>query len=115
MRRSWGDLSAHKAVITFAELAQKRLAEDSDIGEGTGRNYRQILDADVYPAFGDVAAVQVSADMVARVLDTIERRGSLIRADRTRAAILLNLQMGDQTAPWRLFRRSHSRVGQAIP
>lgn len=91
-------LSAQKSAMTFFELAQKRLAEDFDIGEGTRRNYRQSLEADVYPAFGDAIARQVTPDMIARVLDVIERRGSLVHADRTRAAI-------GSTFKWAIKRR----------
>ncbi len=93
-----GTRSAQKTAMTFAELAEKRLVEDVDIGEGTRRNYRQSLMADVYPSFGDVAAAQITPDMIARVLDIIERRGSLVHADRTRAAI-------GSTFKWAIKRR----------
>jgi integrase len=93
-----GDLSLINEAMTFAELAAKRLAEDVAIGEGSRRNYRQSFKADVHAAIGNVAACQVTPDMVARILDRIERRGSLVHADRTKAAI-------GSTYKWAIKRR----------
>ncbi len=93
-----GARSLINEAMTFAELAEKRLAEDVAIGEGSRRNYRQSFEADVYAAIGKVAACQVTPDMVARILDGIEHRGSLVHADRTKAAI-------GSTYKWAIKRR----------
>ncbi len=74
-----GDQATLRAALTFRELATKRLDEDQTIGAGTRAAYQQSLSADVFPAIGDVPAASVTADMVARVLDAIEKRGRLCR------------------------------------
>ncbi len=84
--------------MTFRELAEKRLAEDSTIGTGSKGNYRQCFVSDVYKAIGSLPAASVSADQIARILDAIEKRGSAVQADRTRAAI-------GSTFKWAVKRR----------
>ena len=85
-------------TMTFRELAEKRLAEDSTIGAGSKGNYRQCFLSDVYKAIGSLPAASVSADQIARILDLIEKRGSAVQADRTRAAI-------GSTFKWAVKRR----------
>ena len=87
-----------RTAMTFFELAEKRLSEDSTIGEGSKRNYRHCFTSDVYSAIGAIPAASVSGDQVARILDAIEKRGSPVQADRTRAAI-------GSTFKWAVKRR----------
>lgn len=93
-----GALEAINAAMTFKELAEKRLGEDQSIGEGSRCNYRQSFDADVFADIGNVIACQVTSDMIARILDRVERRGSLVQADRTKTAI-------GSTYKWAIKRR----------
>ena len=93
-----GAVAAINTSMTFAELAEKRLADDMSIGEGSRCNYRQSFHSDIFAAIGKVTASQVTSDMVARILDGIERRGSLVQADRTKTAI-------GSTYKWAIKRR----------
>ncbi len=86
-----GDPAAEKQAVrtamTFKQLANLRLERDNGIGTSTKEQYRQALEADVFGAIGHVPAREITADMVARVLDDVEERGSLVHADRVRSAI----------------------------
>ena len=93
-----GDLHDRKQAMTFRELAEMRLASDTTLGDGSKRNYKQHFDADVFAAIGDIPANEVTADMVARILDRIEERGATVHADRTKAAI-------GSTFKWAIKRR----------
>lgn len=82
-----GDKEIRGAAMTFRELAELRLASDNSTSDTTKAQYRQCYDADVYTAIGGIPANEVTAEKVARILDSVEGRGAAAMADRTRSAI----------------------------
>lgn len=82
-----GGVETKRGAMTFQELAEMRLTTDANMGEKTKSDYHFTFKANVYPEIGDVAANEVTADMVARIIDNIEGRGKPTQADRTKAAI----------------------------
>lgn len=89
---------ARQSAMTFRELAEERLEVDTSITDATKQQYKQALLADVFNAIGHVPASEVTADMVARVLDDVEGRGAAVHADRVRSAI-------GSTFKWAIKRR----------
>ena len=92
------DKQALRTAMTFQQLALLRLERDNGIVASTKEQYRQAFNADIFKSIGHVPAFEVTADMVARVLDDVERRGSLVHADRVRSAI-------GSTFKWAVKRR----------
>lgn len=95
------DKQALRTAMTFEQLALLRLERDNGIAASTKEQYRQAFNADVFKSIGHVPAFEVTADMVARVLDDVEKRGSLVHADRVRSAI-------GSTFKWAVKRRQGS-------
>jgi integrase len=93
-----GEKRATKTATTFRELAELRLKLDNGIGAATKEQYRQAFNADVFKAIGHLPANEVTADMVARILDDVEGRGAAVHADRVKSAI-------GSTFKWAVKRR----------
>ena len=81
-----GDAQAMRTAMTVGQLVPAFLEADGP-AKSTREAYRVALYKDIVPALGNVPVVELTADMVADVLDTITARGSLVQADRTKAAI----------------------------
>ena len=83
-------LAESKDLLTFKELAEKRLAEDDWIAETTKALHRQCFKNDVFPlpAFSKKPARDVTPSEVAMVISAIaDGRGSTRQADATKSAI----------------------------
>lgn len=92
------DKRAQTTAMTFRELAELRLLSDNSISVATKEQYEQAFNADVFKAIGHFPAREVTADMVARILDDVENRGAAVHADRVRSAI-------GSTFKWAVKRR----------
>ncbi len=75
------------AAITFKELAEDRLDRDPDLADSSKKLYREALEADAYSAIGHLPAKEIVPAQIVPILDKIEKRGSLVQADRTKSAI----------------------------
>src|SRR5690606_19420241 len=74
-------------AITFKELAEDRFDRDQNLADSTKKVYREALEADVYSTLGDLPAYEIKSAQIVVILDKIEKRGSLVQADRTKSAI----------------------------
>ena len=81
------DANASRQAMTVSQLIEAFLAAQDGPARSTREAYRVALARDIDPVLGAVPVVEVTADMVADALDVIEARGSLVQADRTKAAI----------------------------
>jgi integrase len=84
------ELAETKDLLTFKELAEKRLAEDDWLAEATKVLHRQCFKNDVFPlpAFSKKPARDVTPSDVAAVIASIaDGRGSTRQADATKSAI----------------------------
>ncbi len=99
----------HRREQHQAEERARREAEGADTVRGLGEEFmaryiererkrpesaRQILDADVLPALGDMKAKDVTRRDVIRMLDAIVDRGSPVQANRTAALVKQMFQFG---------------------
>ena len=78
---------ALRTSMTVASLIEAFLASPDGPATSTKDAYAYSLNKDIVPALGNLPVTEITADMVADVLDKIEARGSLVQADRTKAAI----------------------------
>lgn len=78
---------ARRTALTFRELCDERFKKDHETADSTKNDYRMCLERDVYPAIGDKPATEVTAEMVVDILDKIEGRDAVTKADKTKAAI----------------------------
>ncbi|MEQ1696146.1 MAG: tyrosine-type recombinase/integrase [Hyphomicrobiaceae bacterium] len=81
------DANAMRTAMTVAQLVEAFLAAPDGPAKSTRAAYKAALYKDIVPNLGDVPAVELTANMVADVLDAIVARGSIVQADRTKAAI----------------------------
>ena len=81
------ELASVKSSLTFKALAEKFLAENSDLAESTKQVYGYSLAADAYPIIGDVPATSVTADHIYTICKRIEATGARVQSDRTKSAI----------------------------
>jgi integrase len=84
------ELAETKDLLTFKELAEKRLIEDDWLAETTKALHRQCFKNDVFPlpAFSKKPARDVTPSDVAAVISAIaDGRGSTRQADATKSAI----------------------------
>ena len=95
------ELRDRSGSMKFSELAEARLAAKGNkaLADSTLVYYSWAYKRWANPAFGDLPAGDVRAEDVVALLDKIERRGSLVTADRVRAAI-------SSAYAWAMSRRS---------
>jgi len=81
------DANAMRTAMTVGQLVEAFLAAPDGPAKSTRAAYKAALAKDIVPNLGKVPAVELTANMVADVLDAIVARGSIVQADRTKAAI----------------------------
>ncbi|MGI9387697.1 MAG: tyrosine-type recombinase/integrase, partial [Methyloligellaceae bacterium] len=81
------DKAALKEAITFGELLEKFLAENSDIKDSTRKVYGYSLRKDALPVIGSLPALEVTSDHIVEICKRIEATGASTQPDRTKAAI----------------------------
>ena len=81
------DAKALRTAMTVADLVEAYLASEGGPSVSTRVSYKASLGKDIVPALGKVPIVELTADMVADALDIVVARGSLVQADRTKAAL----------------------------
>jgi integrase len=91
------DERARATNMTFRQLFDERELKHTERAAVTLKNYRDILELDVFPEIGNLAAAEITADQIARCLDVIEAR-SKSAAHKARSAI-------GSTYRWGLKRR----------
>lgn len=79
--------SSAKAALTFRQIAELRLAQDTTIKDRTRHEYRACLTYDAFEDIGDVAAKDVTREMIAAILAKVEGRGASRHADHVKSAI----------------------------
>jgi integrase len=75
------------SAVAFRTLAERFLLENQDIAATTRQVYRYTLEADVYPAIGDLPAGDVTGDHIVGICKRIEAKGARVQSDRTKATI----------------------------
>jgi integrase len=74
------------SAITLRELFAERLEQDDSKARRTLEDYQRTLEADVFPAIGDLQAGEIIGEQLARVLENIDAR-SKHAAHKARSAI----------------------------
>jgi integrase len=77
---------ARRQALTFRQLFALRVEKDDKRSRRTLDDYRKCLEADVFPAIGDIPADELTADQIAKVLEGLESR-SKHTAHKARSAI----------------------------
>lgn len=85
---------ARRSAMTFRELCEERFKKDHETADSTKNDYRMCLERDVYPVIGDTPAAEVTSEMVVSILDKIEGREAVTKADKTKAAIGSTFKFG---------------------
>lgn len=75
------------ATLTFRELASERFRHGEPLAPSTLYDYRLLLDADILPLIGNLAADAVTRQNVLEVVDRVVARGANRRADTARIII----------------------------
>lgn len=88
------DAKAQRSAMTFGQLVEAFMGAPDGPSKATKAEYAAGLHKDVIPALGTVPASEITADQIADCLDEIERRGSLVKADRVKAAVSSVLTWG---------------------
>lgn len=85
------DANAMRLAMTVSELVDAFLDADDGPAASTRAAYRAALGKDITPTdgtgLGSVPVVELTANMIADVLDAVVARGSIVQADRTKAAL----------------------------
>ena len=73
--------------MTFAELADARLTSGDPLHPNTESDYRLILNRDVLPEIGRLAAGDVTRQQVIELVNRVAERGATRRADMARIVV----------------------------
>lgn len=88
---------AREEALTLRQLFELRVEKDAKRSARTMEDYKQILEADVFPDLGDLPANEIDADQIVEVLERIEAR-SKNAAHKARSAL-------GSTFRWGMTRR----------
>jgi integrase len=82
-----GEQQERREALTFQELAERFLTENTRLSAKSRDSYAACLKKDAYPVIGAMPATDVKKWHIVMICEAIEKRGARVQSDRTKASI----------------------------